>query len=457
MKRLTAVLMAAAMIVAISSTALAAVQNVRLGGDIRTRAYYTKNLYSVDSTTDHDDFYFRQRTRVSAEADLTDNVWAVATVEADGLWGQKRVVKRTEEVEIINPDDGTTETVEITTYDKVDNDWDVSIAEAYIQLSEMFYSPWTTKIGRQYLNYGRGFLISSREWEYKFDTWRNILDFYPWTIDLFYSRLVESDSIGGFGSDQGADDEDLFGLNMNFQADYWTMEGYVFGVRDGFDEEYGDAKSAPVAVGLRFDASPVEAFDIWGEFAFQFGKYQDPLMLEEESIRAFGFDVGAVYVFDVTWEPAIALAYTFGSGDKGDDLENPSEKMFDPMFNYNYYGYAYSPRLSNIGILNAQLSVIPSDAWTLVLDFYYYSQAEERAMVMGNPDMDNGGVTAATNGEEKNLGMELDVILEYDYTEDVNAQLVAGWFKPGDAYEVPGNENDPDDVVELRAELRISF
>ncbi len=434
MKKLTAVLLAAAMIVAISSTALAAVQNVRLGGDIRTRAYYAKNLYSVDMDEDQDDFYIRQRTRLSAEADLTDNVWAVTTVEADGLWGNQVVDPRTGQ--------------------KVDNEWDVNIAEAYIQLSEMFYSPWTTKIGRQYLNYGRGFLISSREWEYKFDTWRNILDFYPWTIDLFYSRLVESDQ---WGAAKAGHDEDLFGLNMNFQADYWTMEGYVFGVRDAFDEEYGDDKSAPVAVGLRFDASPVEAFDIWGEFAFQFGKYQDPLMLEDESIRAFGFDIGAVYVFDVTWEPAIALAYTFGSGDKGDDLDNPSKKMFDPMFNYNYYGYAYSPRLSNIGILNAQLSVIPSDAWTLVLDFYYYSQAEKRMMVMGNPDMDNGGVSAMTNGSDKYLGMELDVILEYDYTEDVSAQLIAAWFKPGDAYEVPGNENDPDDVFELRAELRISF
>lgn len=454
MKKLMAVLLAAAMIASVSSAALAAVQNVRLGGDIRTRAYYTKNLNSVDSETDSDDFYFRQRTRVSAEADLTDNVWVVATVEADGLWGNQRIERETTWEE---QEDGSI--VPVTTYRKVDNDWDVNVAEAYIQLSEMFYSPWTTKIGRQYLNYGRGFLISSREWEYKFDTWRNILDFYPWTIDLFYSRLVESDQWGNGGVEKGADDEDLFGLNMNYQADYWTMEGYVFGVRDSFNEEYGDDKSAPIAVGFRFDASPVEAFDIWGEFAYEFGKYQcqEHLMTEEQSIRAYGFDIGAVYVFDVTWEPAIALSYTFGSGDKGDDLENPDEKMFDPLFNYNYYGYAFSPKLSNIGIINAQLSLIPSDAWALVLDFYYYTQDQELAMVMGNPDMDNGGVSAPTNGEEKGLGMELDVILEYDYTEDVAAQLVAAWFKPGDAYNFPANDNSPDDVVEVRAELRISF
>ncbi len=452
MKKMMAILLAAAMFASVSTAALAEVQNVRLGGDIRTRAYYTKNLYSVGDETDQDDFYFRQRTRVSAEADLTDNVWVVATVEADGLWGRQRIASETI---VEENEDGSTDTR--TVYSKVDNDWDVNVAEAYLQLSEIAYTPWTAKIGRQYLNYGRGFLISSNEWEYKFDTIRNILDFYPWTIDLFYSRLVESDRWADGGVEKGGDDEDLFGLNLNYQEDYWTMEGYVFGVRDAIDEEYGDDKSAPVAVGFRFDASPVEAFDIWGEFAYQFGKYQTIGMADEESIRAYGFDVGAVYVFDVTWEPAIALSYTFASGDDGEDPANPGEKMFDPMFNYNYYGYAYSPRLSNIGILNGQVSFVPSDAWTLVLDFYLYNQAEELAMNMGNPDMDNGGVNAPTNGEDKDLGMELDAILEYDYTEDVAMQLVASWFKPGDAYNTPANDDNPDDVVEVRAEIRVNF
>ena len=452
MRKATAVLLAVGMLLAISTSVMAEVQNVRLGGDIRTRMYYTKGLYSVDVDEKKDDFFFRQRTRVSAEADLTDNVWVVSTVEADGVWGQQVVEVKTEEVEVNG------ETVEVTTNRKVNNDWDVNIAEAYIQLSEIAYSPWTTKIGRQYLNYGRGFLISSREWEYKFDCFRNILDFYPWTIDLFYSRLVESDqAVTGGGLDKAADDEDLWGLNMNYQADLWSMEGYVFGKRDQFGPEYGDLKQAPIAVGIRFDASPVEAFDIWGEFAYEFGKYQTLGMDDQETIRAFGFDLGMVYVFDVTWEPAVALSYAYGSGDKGDDAVNPDKKTFDPLFNYNYYGYAYSPRLSNIGILNLQASILPSEATTFVLDFYYYSQAKDRAMVMGNPDMDNGGVSAMTSGEDKNLGMELDAIFEYDYTEDVSTQFVFAWFKPGKAYDLPTNNEDPDDVFEFRAEILVSF
>jgi len=438
MKKMMVVLLAALMLFSVSSMLKAEVQNVRLGGDIRTRMYYTKNLNSVDLEEKRDDFFFRQRTRISAEADLTDNVWVVATVEADGVWGQEVVQS-----------DGT----------KEDNDWDVNVAEAYIQLSEIVYSPWTTKVGRQYLNYGRGFLISSREWEYKFDAWRNILDFFPWTIDLFYSRLVESDPAAvGIVDPKAADDEDLFGLNMNYQADLWTMEGYVFGKRDEFGvDDYGDMKQAPVAVGVRVDASPVEAFDIWAEFAYEFGKYQTTTMAEDEKMKAFGFDLGMVYVFDVTWEPAIALSYTYASGDKGDDAADPAGEMFDPMFNYNYYGYAYSPYLSNIGILNAQVSILPSDSTTFILDFYYYSQNEDRIMSMGNPDMDNGGVSALTNGTESYLGMELDAILEYDYTEDVSLQVVGAWFKAGDAYEVPSNDESPDDVFEFRMELLASF
>lgn len=441
MKKIMVVSLAAFMVLSFVSVAKPEVQNVRLGGDIRTRMYYTKNLYGVDLEEDRDDFFFRQRTRISAEADLTDNVWVVSTVEADGVWGQ----------DVVSPDGSGG-------YIKSSNEWDVDVAEAYIQLSEIIYSPWTTKVGRQYLNYGRGFLISSREWEYKFDAWRNIFDFFPWTVDLFYSRLVESDqaSTGG-GIDKAADDEDLFGINMNYQADLWTMEGYVFGKRDEFGADYGDLKQAPVAVGLRFDASPAEAFDIWGEFAYEFGKYQTLGMTDDEKMRAFGFDLGLVYVFDVTWEPAVALAYTYASGDKGDDATNPDEGMFDPLFNYNYYGYAYSPRLSNISIVNGQVSVLPSDSVTLILDFYYYSQNEDRAMDMGNPDMDNGGVSAPTNGTDSYLGMELDAILEYDYTEDVSLQVVGGWFKAGKAYDLPTNNNDPDDVFEFRMELLASF
>ena len=76
---------------------------------------------------------------------------------------------------------------------------------------------------------------------------------------------------------------------------------------------------------------------------------------------------------------------------------------------------------------------------------------------MGDPNQDNGGIRTLTNGDDKDLGMELDATLEYNYSEDLSTQFVFGWFKPGDAYNTPANEDDPDDAFEGRIEVKVSF
>ncbi len=451
MRKFFVLAISAGLLLGIVFSSPAAVQHVRIGGELRTRAFlgrYLRDLGVDDFGEDGvQEFFIRQRSRLTTEVDLTDMVMGVATIEAEGVWGRA-----------VGQDEA---------------EWDVNLAEAYIQLSEIFYSPVTLKVGRQYLHYGRGFLISSREFEYNFDAVRTVFDFYPWTVDLIYSRLDETNFFAydptedrvTTGSRKAFDDRDLFGVNLNYSSDFWTMEGYVFGIRDAAAEEFNRAKDAPVTVGVRGDASPVQALDIWGEVSYQLGRYEPLFQVvddegfvvdvrgESQKIRALAFDVGAVYIFDTAWEPALAFSYVFASGDKED---SDKREGFNPLWNYNYYGYAYSPRLSNIGIANVQLSFIPSPATLLILDFFYYQQDRAIAMRMGDWRQDNGGVMAMTNGIDKNLGMELDVIFEYNYSEDLSARLIGAWFTPGDAYETALNP-DPKDAVEGRIELRLTF
>jgi hypothetical protein len=61
---------------------------------------------------------------------------------------------------------------------------------------------------------------------------------------------------------------------------------------------------------------------------------------------------------------------------------------------------------------------------------------------------------ALTNGSEKTLGNELDLIAEYDYTEDVSTQLYLAWFWPGDAY---SDTTGKEDAYEVRGEIIVSF
>jgi len=63
------------------------------------------------------------------------------------------------------------------------------VDEAYVQFNELFYTPATLKLGRQYLQYGRGLILSSVEQEYNYDAARLVLDYYPLTIDIVGAQL----------------------------------------------------------------------------------------------------------------------------------------------------------------------------------------------------------------------------------------------------------------------------
>ena len=147
MRKLT-ILFALALVVAFATSAVAEVQNVKVGGDIRIRPLYENNLATLNSSVDSDEFgAIEQRTRVIVEADLTDNVAVSAVIEAESNWGYpENVFSAVPGVDIRK-------------------EWNAGFSEAWVQLSELYYTPLTVKLGRQYLHYGTGFVVSSAEYE----------------------------------------------------------------------------------------------------------------------------------------------------------------------------------------------------------------------------------------------------------------------------------------------------
>ncbi|MBN2190921.1 MAG: alginate export family protein [Candidatus Aureabacteria bacterium] len=528
-----------ALIFVLSSAAIAEVQNVKVGGEIRVRGYYEDNRTDLstenkfpgarpddawqyrwnprDEQIPNDtlsaqhwsdtDSYILQRTQVYVEADLTDNVLVRVTLEANGAWGSTDGDNNPN-----SPLRGGTE------------NWDAGIVEAWLQVSELYYSPLTLKVGRQYLNYGTGFMISDKEKFWNFDAVKAVLDFYPWTLDLIYAKLAENTDrefqVANSATAAIFDtrrDWDLYGANLRYSADFWNIEAYVFGTQNTTDtSHYANSALrtaytsytngvgwanvqgrlvpsdlAPSVVGIRGDVRPVEQLDIWGEFTYEFGNrgaiarwatdndrtIQNPLEEANEiDLEAYAVDCGLTYTFDWTWEPAITLAYTFASGSSDNVTEetdsagnrirswDKKSHAFYPLFDYDYYGYAFSPMLSNIHIFNAGLSVLPLENVEVVLDYYHYEQDKNNQCelgasaglypVVGNPFMDNGGVSAPTNGKEKSLGDEIDVTINYDYSEDVSVQLIAAYFIPGGAFD---NVTEEKEMIEVRGELKVNF
>lgn len=442
----------------LTSKTFADVQNIRLSGDIRIRGYYL-NGQDFDLGTGHngsDASFISQRTRVSVEADLEDHVLVVVTLKAEGDWGANNATS----------DSSGAGTGLGSSSDKINRLWDAGITEAYVQFNEVFYTPATLKLGRQYLHYGRGLIISSTEQEYNYDAARLVLDYYPLTIDLVGAELVNNQSFGGASISPAGHggSSDLLFVNARYELSDSTIkdvEMYFGWVSQGTSGPIASSRvppttagASPLLIGLRTDINPLDSLQTWIEGAYEFGADG---AANNDTLSAFLFNLGARFTLKNTqWTPVLNAGYTFASGGGKANVDG----SFVPWFDYvdGYSGYVFAPALSDIHIFNAGASIKPYENTTLSLQGYYYLRADRDGFAGSNGNVDWGGSTWSTapsglkTGQE--LGGEIDGILGYDYSKDVRMQLVYGVFIPGGAYKDFGISRV---VNEVRAELNVKF
>ena len=458
----------------LSSKTFADVQNIRLSGDIRIRGYFLDSTGADTSSgtpytlAKGNDSIISQRTRVSVEADLEDHVLVVVTLQAEGEWGADNTVSGS-----TGAGTGGSSSASDSA-GKLSRMWGVGIAEAYVQFNEVFYTPATLKLGRQFLQYGRGLILSSVEQEYNYDAARLVLDYYPLTIDVVGAEVVNTQSFGGtpnksVGGATGAND--LLFVNARYELSdsaIKDVEAYVGWVSQSQNTLLSvsrvpptSADSSPVIVGLRADINPLDALQTWWEAAYEFGANGGHV---GDTIGAFLLNAGGKYTFkDVQWVPALNgnFIYASGGGAGTDADQGTGNGQFRPWFDYadGYNGYLFEPALTDIAIFNLGASVKPYENTTLSLQGYYYMKADKMGVAGSNGNVDWGGPiwaapTAGNTADDAYLGWELDGILGYDYSKDVRAQLVYGVFLPGTAYENVGVARAAEEV---RAELLVKF
>ena len=391
------------------------VQNVFVGAELRTRAFWTENLSDLNDAgttettedgspvaVDDDSGYIEQRVDLTVEAELGDGVFVKLTLRGLGDFG-------------------------------ADSDgWNTGVTVAAVRFEHIRDSAWSASLGRQYLHFGRGLLISANELEIEHDALLLTGEYLPWTISVAGIKAVEG----------GADDLNLYLLDVDWHgADSPVSAGaYVIVLDDSRD----DSDREPIALGLRGGYDPNNGLALWGEFVYETG---DNAMLDK---KAWALDLGATYMIDTSWSPTLRLNYVYATGD--DNANDADDEAFDPLFNYTRYGEAFSPDVSNIQIITAGVAIQPSDLTTVSLDWFHYTQNEAAAMSMANPRITDPGVTAMTTGLDDDLGYELDLGVRHDYTEKVTASMIVAYFVPGDAY-----GSDADDALEIKGTILVSF
>ena len=402
------------LVLSISVVSEAAVQNVKIGGDITSYAFY-RNDYDLNSSDDSDNDvgFFSTITRINISADLTDNVSSFILISNERDWDKES--------------DSTGST-------------DINLDYAYITLKDAFSLPLTLKIGRQEIIFGNAMVVANSGTtstamtadDYSarsaFDAIRATLDYNQWIIDLIYSKIDEVYEAAN------QEDEDLYGVNITYEFSKYDAEaeGYLF-VKDADNKDI-------YTLGTRGSLSPLKNLTLNAELAYQFGDYSTQVGASRDQ-NAWAGELFGSYTFNSKYEPEIKLGYYYRSGQKANKTTG-DYKGWDPMYEDQIYGRIYDYLFagenggdnSNVHIINIGISSKPIEALSLNVDYYHYILDESFA---AGPHPVDSSFTMTT---DRNMGDEVDIVAEYSYTEDVTFGLELNWFFPGDAFAETNND-----------------
>ncbi|MCC6488505.1 MAG: alginate export family protein [Candidatus Hydrogenedentes bacterium] len=392
-----------------AQSALAELQNVDIGGELRMRYRYYRNVFEEDfsptiripgfflpkrpigapavvSLFDWDgsggDWHFSESAvLLNVSADFTDNVSSYIELYDYHEWGED-----------FRSDYLTGADSRATTGD------DVEVNQAYIQVDEMFGTPLRLRVGRQALVMGKGWLVNeflTPTQRLSFDALRLTYDTEAFTVDAFASKVLET----GISEQDG--DVNFYGVYATYKplkaldiSAYWYWLRDARSLNDTNDEAFDewiedlagrdnyDATNLHT-VGVRLNGA-LGAWDYDLEAAYQFGEadahgarfvpigytYGD----DDAEYDNWGADLNTGYTFDVAWSPRVSLiAAYFGGHDNRDlsfiDWINPFyEAEASVSFNRLFADKNYLPVvndngwLSNFYMVGAGVDVKPTDA-----------------------------------------------------------------------------------------------
>jgi len=475
-------ILVAAIMVLMASPAFAAIQNVKVSGDITSTWLYRSNFdlgltAGTECHFDGDDCseassdplglkrqnVFITQTRIRIDADLSDNVSTTVGLINERAWNGE------------NTDEPGT---------NFSLDTSVELYLASVTMREFLYSPLTVTVGCQIFNYGNGlvmgdggvnnqatgnlqFIAQDLTMRTAYDGIKAVLDYKPLTIDLFYFKNGQSTTNGFWGGDKAS--SDVYGVNANYQLSdpmNTLLEAYLFsringngftGSETGISNspfDHGDTLYVP---GLRVSTNPIKGLNTQAEIAWQLGNHPvgttgvAPNNQEVERRQAMAAQLMASYSLPVLekYKPTLNASYTYVSGDKNANLNNNEDSVkstktftaWDPFNESQGSGTIYNTlfNLSNMQIVSVGATVNPLEDVTVGATWSGLWEVARVGLqnfpVLVQPD--GGFIIPATTSKRdpRGLGNEYDANVSYAYTEDVTFGVSVGWFVPGPVFQ----------------------
>ncbi|MBI4431292.1 MAG: alginate export family protein [Candidatus Omnitrophica bacterium] len=397
MRRISFFLFVLILAVSVTLPAFAAVQNVKVGGDVTVRHLWRRAFdLNADNNSDTyngalfgpidgdaaaeprrlDDVYnwFMEQVRLRVDAELTDNI--SGRIELLNQRDMDGPNVGTQGSALATNGGGTAVHGLVTgaagAPSGANDAFDITLNQAVITVKEFLYGPVTLSVGRQNYQMGDGFVIGSSQigqpdlqnslaadeftMSHAFDSLLLTVDLDPWAIDFFTAKVSEDNILAN-------DDETLLAINVGRTFETWKSEVETYYVVDrnaSTVDGAGTTLSRTAAIhawGVRGTTAPIEHLRLNTEAVMQFGKegglgtaltngagtnagadvadftYNGN---QRQDIRAFASDLRAEYdITQLPWPSTVGMEHVFYSGE--DANEDGNSANYRPLYRGKFH------------------------------------------------------------------------------------------------------------------------
>jgi len=308
-----------------------------------------------------------------------------------------------------------------------------SLTFAYIKVADILIPGLTLTVGRQEIQIGEGLVVGSRYSAKNYingDTWIAAADLglqkafdavrvdyemaaAPVNISAFMTKIYEE------GGGTGSQDINLYGLSLLYTADNFTVEPYYVARVLAFENKGSENDLTTAGVRATGSIPIFGGIALKGEFAKQFGDADT--WKSGADYKGWAGYIGADYAFDTNMNPTLSIGYNYYSGGESSDTD---VKAWQQVFPSNigdrvgplayYCGSLYGWSESNLQVINLGFGLQPVEKLTLSLDWYNLKFNK-----------------AVYSADKKALGNEIDLGVNYAYTEDLSFGLDIGYIMKG--------------------------
>ena len=431
---------------------------ITLGGELRTRGWYRKNLVSGLGTDGNSYSWYDQRVRLSIDAKVSPNVQAFIQLETEGSGFDSTNDKYIWGTAYGNSGFGNA---------KPKSDPDFLQAWILYTGQGLFGVPAGLKVGHMPLKlaYGQFFdhtQMGDDAMVFFVDPTKQM------HIGLLTIKLAESVTpvgvppafIASYSPADNTDDLDAYVALMTYK--------FSDAIKAGINYTYlahSDLGFSQQNLGVHADGK-IGNFGYAAQVDFQFGKVLDNYsdLVDEKSFKGWAASLKADYNLNPV---TIRGAFVYGSGD--DSADDDVEEFVPYVGNVQNYSFIYeyqhattafnksglnSAFASNghaAGVANTMYVNLGVD-WkatkdvTLSLDGYSFWASETGAW----EDYTGGDVSSSA-------GWEIDAKVKYQLAKNLFYQVDAGYFKPGKFYEDILPLDDKKGVTALRHAIQLNF